>query len=70
MVLLLFHSRRENGEVGIFLKMADEYSKPPYNCSVGIPAAYTWPSLKAKRGAELEGHYIVCFRQSCVGQKQ
>jgi type I restriction enzyme M protein len=42
----------------IFLKMADEYAKPPYKRAVGIPAQYTWPSLKAKRGAELEGHYI------------
>ena len=34
----------------IFLKMADEYSKPPYKRDVGIPAKYAWPSLKAKRG--------------------
>lgn len=46
----------------IFLKMADEYSKPPYNRSVGIPEKYTWPSLRAKRGAELEGHYIELLR--------
>jgi type I restriction enzyme M protein len=46
----------------IFLKMADEYSKPPYNRSVGIPEEYTWPSLRAKRGAELEGHYIALLR--------
>jgi type I restriction enzyme M protein len=47
----------------MFLKMADEYSKPPYNRSVGIPAAYTWPSLKVKRGAELEGFYIELLRE-------
>jgi type I restriction enzyme M protein len=47
----------------IFLKMADEYSKPPYNRSVGIPEKYTWPSLRAKRGAELEGHYIELLRE-------
>ncbi len=47
----------------IFLKMADEYAKPPYNRDVGIPAKYTWPSLKAKRGAELEGHYIELLRE-------
>jgi type I restriction enzyme M protein len=46
----------------IFLKMADEYSRPPYNRPVGIPAEYTWPSLKAKRGADLEGHYIELLR--------
>jgi len=47
----------------IFLKMADEYSKPPHERDVGIPAKYTWPSLKAKRGAELEGHYIELLRE-------
>jgi type I restriction enzyme M protein len=47
----------------IFLKMADEYSKPPYKRDVGIPAKYTWPSLKAKRGAALEGHYIELLRE-------
>lgn len=46
----------------IFLKMADEYSKPPYNRDVGVPAEYNWTSLKAKRGAELEGHYIELLR--------
>ena len=34
----------------IFLKMADEYGKPPYGRDVGIPAAYDWRSLKTKRG--------------------
>jgi type I restriction enzyme M protein len=47
----------------IFLKMADEYSKPPYNRNLDIPAQYTWPSLKAKRGAALEGHYIALLRE-------
>ena len=47
----------------IFLKMADEYAQPPYKRDVGIPAQTTWPSLKAKRGAELEGHYIELLRE-------
>jgi type I restriction enzyme M protein len=47
----------------IFLKMADEYSKPPYNRDVGIPAEYNWQSLKAKRGAELEVHYVTLLRE-------
>jgi type I restriction enzyme M protein len=47
----------------IFLKMADEYSKPPYNRDVGIPKKYSWQSLKSKRGAELEGHYIELLRE-------
>ncbi len=46
----------------IFLKMADEYAKPPYSRHVGIPAQYNWQSLKSKRGAELEGHYIELLR--------
>jgi len=47
----------------IFLKMADEYAKPPYKRDVGIPEKYTWPILKAKRGADLEGHYIELLRE-------
>ncbi len=47
----------------IFLKMADEYAKPPYNRNVGIPSNYDWQSLKSKRGAELEGHYIELLRE-------
>ncbi len=37
----------------IFLKMADEYSKPPCNREVGIPKKYNWQSLRSKKGAEL-----------------
>jgi len=47
----------------IFLKMADEYSRPPYNRDVGIPEEYNWTTLKAKRGAELEVHYIEMLRE-------
>ena len=47
----------------IFLKMADEYSQPPYNRRVGIPVEYNWQSLKAKRGAELEVHYVTVLRE-------
>jgi type I restriction enzyme M protein len=47
----------------IFLKMADEYSQPPYNRKVGIPAEYDWQSLKAMRGAELEVHYVTLLRE-------
>ncbi len=41
----------------IFLKMADEYSKPPYKRDLGIPEAYTWDKLAQKSGAELADHY-------------
>jgi type I restriction enzyme M protein len=47
----------------IFLKMADEYSKPPYNRDVGIPAKYSWQSLTTKKGAALEAHYIELLRE-------
>src|ERR1041384_431129 len=47
----------------IFLKMADEYSKPPYSRDVGLPAKYNWESLKSKRGAELEVHYVTLLRE-------
>lgn len=47
----------------LFLKMADEYSKPPYNRPLPIPVEYNWESLTAKRGAELEGHYTALLRE-------
>lgn len=42
----------------LFLKMADEYSKPPYKRDTKIPKGYDWPSLRGKSGAELESHYV------------
>ncbi|OIQ38102.1 MAG: DNA methyltransferase [Roseobacter sp. MedPE-SWde] len=47
----------------IFLKMADEYSKPPYSRDVGVPADLNWESLTALRGAELEAHYVKVLRE-------
>ena len=41
----------------LFLKMADERSKPPYRQPSMVPAAYAWPSLLAKDGDELFDHY-------------
>ncbi|HHY29977.1 MAG TPA: DNA methyltransferase [Syntrophaceticus sp.] len=29
----------------LFLKMADEYAKPPYNREIGIPGEYSWEKL-------------------------
>lgn len=46
----------------LFLKMADEYGKPPYNRDIGIPAEYRWPELKKRRGAELENFYVRLLR--------
>ena len=47
----------------LFLKMADEYAKPPYNRKIGIPFAYDWQSLRSKRGADLEAHYLGILRE-------
>ena len=47
----------------IFLKMADEYARPLHKRDVGIPDAYDWRSLRTKRGAELEGHYVTLLRE-------
>ena len=47
----------------IFLKMADEYGQPPYRRDVGIPTDYNWQSLKSKKGAALEGHYVMLLRE-------
>ena len=47
----------------LFLKMADEYSKPPYNRRLPIPDEYNWESLTSKRGAELEIHYSTVLRE-------
>jgi len=41
----------------IFLKMADEQSKPPFNRPSGIPAGLDWPSLLSRDGDALEAHY-------------
>lgn len=47
----------------LFLKMADEFSKPPYNRKLPIPKAYNWESLTEKRGAALELHYTTLLRE-------
>ena len=52
----------------IFLKMADDYTKSPYNRDVGVPEKYDWNSLTARRGAELEAHYVMLLRT--LGQQQ
>ena len=41
----------------IFLKMSDEYSKPPYKRETGIPKGYTWSDMNTLKGAELETQY-------------
>lgn len=52
----------------LFLKMADEYSKPPYNRKISIPKEYRWESLTNKKGAELETHYSTLLRELGQGK--
>ncbi len=41
----------------LFLKMADELTKPPYNRKPIVPAPYDWPNLLKRDGEKLEAHY-------------
>ncbi|MGB0176434.1 MAG: N-6 DNA methylase [Owenweeksia sp.] len=47
----------------LFLKMADEQSKPPYNRKNNIPKTYNWQSLAGRRGSDLEAHYTELLRE-------
>ncbi len=42
----------------LFLKMADELTKPPFSQASIIPEGLDWESLLTREGAELEAHYI------------
>ena len=52
----------------LFLKMADEYSKPPYNRDTHVPKNYNWESLRTKTGTELEKHYIDLLKELASGK--
>lgn len=41
----------------VFLKMADEQTRPPFHKTSAIPKGYDWQSLMEKDGVELEVHY-------------
>ena len=41
----------------IFLKMSDEYSKPPYKKQTGVPKGFGWSDMNTLKGAELEQKY-------------
>ena len=47
----------------LFLKMADEYSKPPHNRPMPIPSEFAWYTLISKSGSELESHYNTMLRE-------
>ena len=46
----------------LFLKMADEYSKPPYDRKLPMDKEYSWKSLTDKSGSALESHYNKLLR--------
>jgi type I restriction enzyme M protein len=41
----------------LFLKLVDEYSKPPHRKKMGIPKAFNWQSLTTRQGVDLNNHY-------------
>ena len=47
----------------IFLKMADEYGKPPYKRDVGVPARFKWSVMRPLKGSELEVHYVETLKE-------
>jgi type I restriction enzyme M protein len=42
----------------LFLKLAHEYSQPPYSRDTHIPKSCDWTSLRGKTGEPLEAHYL------------
>src|SRR5207248_3850507 len=47
----------------LFLKMADEQTRPPFNGRRFIPQELDWSSLVARDGEELEAHYVHLLRE-------
>ena len=47
----------------IFLKMSDEYSKPPYKKEIGIPKGCGWKDMNTLTGSELESKYKEILEQ-------
>src|SRR6185436_18877860 len=47
----------------LFLKMADELTKPPYNRAAIVPKKYGWDALLKLEGDELEVHYRHCLEE-------
>jgi type I restriction enzyme M protein len=47
----------------LFLKMADEQTKPPFDGRRFVPEGLDWQSLLSRDGEELEAHYIHLLRE-------
>ncbi len=54
---LPFHSYTEQITLLLFLKMADERTRPPYDQPAMIPPELGWQSLLERDGQDLEVHY-------------
>ena len=54
---LPFHAYTEQITFLLFLKMADERTRPPYNKPPMVPPEYGWQSLLERDGQDLELHY-------------
>jgi len=51
----------------LFLKLAHEYSQPPYNRNTHIPRSCDWASLRSRTGEPLEAHYLATLHK--LGQE-
>ena len=54
----------------LFLKMADERTKLPFNQSCSIPKDLDWPSLERLDGDALENHYRHILTRSALGARR
>ena len=52
----------------LFLKLADEQTKPPFNKPPTIPADLDWESLRKESGAELERNTSKFCKNSAMHQ--
>jgi type I restriction enzyme M protein len=52
----------------LFLKMADERTKPPYSQPSQIPDKYSWPSLLKKDGDDLLTTTVISWKSSAKGR--
>ena len=52
----------------LFLKMVDEFAKPPYNRKISVPEGCDWESLKKERGAALEERYNKTLKELAVAK--
>ena len=47
----------------LFLKMAHEYTQPPYGRATHVPAGFDWAALRGKTGEPLEAQYLATLHQ-------